>query len=69
MTHVIKTPECRIVVIESEPESECEICHQIAELRPYGPNGENICVPCGLKDKEATMRRMMQVLFGAGLDS
>ena len=28
----------------------CQLCGEVSELRPVGPNGENICVTCGLKD-------------------
>ena len=33
--------------IEEEPEQQCDLCGKIAELRPYGPNGECICFECG----------------------
>jgi len=36
----------------------CELCEQVAELRPYGPNGENICFDCGNKDRTATEKQM-----------
>ncbi|KKL27727.1 hypothetical protein LCGC14_2382230, partial [marine sediment metagenome] len=29
----------------------CEWCGKEAELRPYGPKGENVCFSCGMKDK------------------
>jgi hypothetical protein len=35
----------------------CELCGEVAELRPYGPNGEEICFQCGMKDEEATKRQ------------
>jgi hypothetical protein len=41
----------------------CELCGARAELRPYGPRGENICVKCGLKNKACTERQMDRVLF------
>lgn len=49
-----------VIVIEPEPPSKCELCGQQAECRPYGPNGEQICVDCGRKNvaaTEAAMRR------------
>jgi hypothetical protein len=41
----------------------CELCGaKDGELRPYGPNGENICFDCGMKDKDATERQMGKAL-------
>ena len=41
------------------------ICaEKIAELRPYGPNGECICFDCGIKLEKTTERMMVKVLFG-----
>lgn len=53
-----------IPVIEAEPDMICFLCGKIAETRPYGPKGEEICYECGMKD-EATTNRMMGIkLFG-----
>lgn len=52
-------------IIEREEPQQCDLCGEIAELRPYGPNGECICVDCGGKDPETTRRRMREHL---GLD-
>jgi hypothetical protein len=52
-----------ILIIEPEPEGNCELCGKKAELRPYGANGENICYECGEKDPETTERRMHEVYF------
>lgn len=53
------------VSFEKEAESKCELCGDIAELRPYGPNGENICCPCGDKMDPAVLEeRMGQALDG-----
>lgn len=54
----------RLGVIEVEPESKCELCGKIAELRPYGPNGERICFVCGMKDEETTKRQFSRVVLG-----
>ena len=40
-------------IIEVEPPQQCDLCGRIAELRPYGPNGEVVCHPCAMLDKEA----------------
>lgn len=53
-----------IPVIEAEPDFLCALCGKIAETRPYGPNGEEICYECGMKDKETTERMMGIKLFG-----
>jgi len=52
------------IIIEAEPPQQCDLCGEIAELRPYGPQGEKICVPCGELDPEVTERMMKRVLFG-----
>ena len=52
------------VIIEAQLPQQCDTCGTVAELRPYGPNGEAICFDCAMKD-EATTRRMAGiVLFG-----
>lgn len=53
-----------ILHIENTPEMECEICGNIAELRPYGPNGESVCFLCGMKDEEA-----MELAFNSLMES
>jgi hypothetical protein len=53
-----------VPVIVAEPPGKCEQCGKIAETRPYGPNGENICYECGQKDVATTERMMDKVLFG-----
>jgi hypothetical protein len=49
-----------------EEPAKCETCGVLAELRPYGSKGENICVVCASKDPaglslrvEATMRTFL----------
>lgn len=59
----------RVVIIENEPHAECELCHEVDELRPYGPNGERICFSCAAKDPAMTERRMAQHLFGEKFDA
>ena len=46
--------------IEAEPEQTCELCGAKAETRPYGPNGEEVCFHCGMKDEEAAKRALKQ---------
>ena len=52
-----------VVIIAAEEPQQCDLCGNVAELRPYGPNGEMICHPCGLKDVETTERMMRKKLF------
>lgn len=47
-----------------QPDSKCELCGDMAECRPYGPNGENVCHPCGMKDEEAAKRQFFKHLDG-----
>jgi len=43
-------------VIEAENKQQCDLCGKIAELRPYGPNGECVCFSCGMKDEASAMQ-------------
>lgn len=52
--------------ISKEPSQKCELCGNIAECRPYGPKGEEICFECGIKDIKGTEERMGIYLFGGG---
>jgi len=55
--------------VSAEPEQYCEMCGVIAECRPYGINGEQICYDCGQTlDPEQVLRRMHYYLFGEPLD-
>jgi len=51
-------------VIYAENPQQCDFCGKIAELRPYGPNGECICFDCGMKDEETTSKMCGKILFG-----
>jgi len=46
--------------IEQQKPQQCDLCGIIAELRPYGPNGETVCFQCGMKDEEAAKRRFLE---------
>ena len=52
-----------IIIIQQTPNSKCELCETIAELRPYGANNENICVNCGMKDEEMILSKIKEHLF------
>lgn len=51
-------------IIAEESPQRCEMCGVIDECRPYGPNGEEICFDCGMKDKETTTKKMTEYIFG-----
>ena len=53
--------------IQKGPEGNCEFCKKLAELRPYGPNGEKICFECGMKDEETTKKQFLKILEGKKL--
>lgn len=53
-----------IPIIEAEPDLICFLCGKIAETRPYGPNGEEVCFECGMNDFATTVRMMQAKLLG-----
>lgn len=55
---MMKIDENNNIDFVSEAADKCELCGDVAELRPYGPNRERICHPCGMKDMETTIRMM-----------
>jgi hypothetical protein len=56
------------IIIEQTANSKCELCGKIAETRPYGPHGENICFDCGMKNKGETKKALAK-LFGDSTDN
>jgi hypothetical protein len=56
-------------IIALEPGQVCEMCGVIDECRPYGPNGEQICFDCGMKDEATTRKRMDEYIFGETPDA
>lgn len=51
-------------IIAPEPPRRCELCGKVAETRPYGPKGERVCFPCGMKDPEAVERGFARYVLG-----
>jgi hypothetical protein len=43
-------------------DGECAFCGKADELRPYGPNNENICFDCAMKDEATTARKFSEFL-------
>lgn len=56
----------KLGTIEDEPEQRCKLCGKLAETRPYGPNGEEVCFECGMKDEEAAKRGFNRIIMGMG---
>lgn len=50
--------------IADEPDRRCELCGKVAECRPYGPHGEQVCFACGMKDEEAAKRQFSKRVLG-----
>ena len=54
--------------IAQQDDEVCEMCGKVDECRPYGPNGENICFECGMKDEATTKKKMEEYIFGVQND-
>ncbi len=57
----------KTVIIEPEVGGVCEICGAREELRPYGPNGENVCFDCGMRDEGAAREQFAGRILDAAL--
>lgn len=55
-------------VIQARPPGRCELCDAVEETRPYGPNLEEVCFSCGMKDEKA-MERAFAARLGANTGS
>lgn len=42
----------------------CQMCGNVDELRPYGPNGEEVCFDCAMKDEPAAKRAFYRLVLG-----
>ena len=51
-------------IIQEESPQACQLCGVIDECRPYGPNDEEVCFDCAMKDPETTERKMAAYIFG-----
>lgn len=69
MTRIVEKNGLRFLVLEPEPNKTCELCGSVTDCRPYGPNGEQICFPCGQKDPIATKIKATEWLLGKPLDA
>ena len=50
--------------ISAEDDRRCELCGKVAECRPYGPHGEQVCFECGMKNEEAAKRHFSARVLG-----
>lgn len=53
-----------VVIVEKTAPQKCELCGNEAETKPYGPNGEQVCFPCGMKNEDAAKRRFNEFVTG-----
>lgn len=54
-----------IIMDRSNPhdfDGKCELCGKADELRPYGPNNENICFDCAMKDEATTAKKFNEMI-------
>lgn len=51
-------------IIAQEHDQVCELCGKIDECRPYGPNDEQVCFDCGMKDEETMHKKMVSYILG-----
>ena len=50
--------------ITAEPDNRCELCGNVEETRPYGPNGERVCFACLMKDEAAAKVQFSKHVLG-----
>lgn len=55
-------------VIEAEGNGRCQLCGKLDETRPYGPNGEEVCFDCGMKNQAAAERGFLRFVVGLSED-
>ena len=55
-------------LIESEKAGTCDLCGAHKETRPYGPNGEEVCFKCGMKNEAAAKRGFEKFVLMKGTD-
>lgn len=53
----------KLIIEQTEP-ATCFFCHKVAELRPYGPQGQSICFDCGMHNNEETAKQFLKLLEG-----
>jgi len=61
------TQKLKIVTIDNAEPKECQMCHKIEELRPYGPGGMWVCFECMMKDEAEGKRQFEKLTADANL--
>ena len=56
-----------MTVLYQQNDQQCDLCGEIAELRPYGPNGKAICWDYGNSSPEMRSARDRQAREVLGL--
>ena len=56
----------KAVITWAKDPQPCDLCGENRELRPYGPQGENICYPCATSTPE--LKAAAERAFGARLN-
>jgi hypothetical protein len=67
MTRLFQRKGPLIIMDRSNPhdfDGKCEMCGAQEELRPYGPNNENICFDCAMKDEPTTGKKFREMVDG-----
>lgn len=56
----------KVFVSIQEEDNVCELCRKVAETRPYGKNGKEICFECSEKpeNKETVEKNMTDIILG-----
>jgi len=70
MTNIdVEMTESGLGYLAAEGDMECKLCHNIEETRPYGPNGERVCMTCAMKDEKAAIRGFKKYVLGESVKS
>ena len=62
-TKVIERRGNTLIMDRRDPhafDGRCEFCGAVEELRPFGPNNENICFDCAMKDEATTAKKFRE---------
>ena len=64
VTALVRRDDGHAEALIEQPPQQCDLCGKVAELRPYGPNGEAVCMKCAEKDPEAAARGFERYRLG-----
>lgn len=64
MTKHVDVAGLRFVTIEAEPSRVCQQCGKVAETRPYGKGGIQVCFECGMADEAETIKQFTARITG-----